>query len=81
MHIDWQSLATVGVVAAAVAVTVVLLVAFALVALSGRQQQPAGGPDRDQPPSTHLGMGTAVAVLCLLAAALIIGFGLYLIIA
>jgi hypothetical protein len=81
MHIDWASLATVGVVAAAAATTVVLLVAFALVALSGRPRQPAGGHDPDQPSGDHLGMGTAVAMLCLLAAGLIVGYGLYLIIA
>jgi len=81
MHIDWESLATVGVVAAAVALTVVLLVAFAVVALSGRPRQPADGPERGRPSGAHLDVGTAVATLCLLAAGLIVGFGLYLIIA
>jgi hypothetical protein len=79
MHIDWASLATVGVVAAAVAVTVVLLVAFALVALSPGHR--AGGPDRDHPSGAHSGAGTTVAVLCLLAAGLIVGYGLHLIVA
>ena len=81
MHIDWESLAAVGVVAAAVALTVVLLVACALVALSGRAGQQADGPELHQPSGTHVGVGTGVAGLCLLAAALIVGFGLYLIIA
>jgi hypothetical protein len=80
MHIDWASLARVGVVAAAVAVTVVLLVAFALVALSNRPRQPVDGPDRDQPSRAHSGVGTAVATLCLLAAGLIVVYGLHLII-
>jgi hypothetical protein len=80
MHIDWSSLAAVGVVAAAAAVTVVLLVAFALVALSTRPRQQVGGPDRDQPSTAHFGVGTAVATLCLLAAGLIVGYGLLLII-
>jgi hypothetical protein len=81
MHIDWESLATVGVVAAAVALTVVLLVAFALVALAGRPRRQTDGPGRDQPSGAHLDVGTAVVTLCLLAAGLIVGYGLYLIIA
>lgn len=80
MQIDWESLATVGIVAAAVAVTVVLLVSFALVALGGHRRQSAGTPDRDQPAGVSLGPGTAVAALCLLAAGLVVGYGLYLII-
>jgi hypothetical protein len=80
MNIDWASLATVGVVAAAAALTVVLLVTFALVALSDRPRQQVGGPDRDQPAAARYGVGTAVATLCLVAAGLIVAYGLYLII-
>jgi hypothetical protein len=81
VHIDWASLAAVGVVAAAAALTVVLLLPFALVGLSNRPRQPVGGPDRDQPSGAHFGVGAAVATLCLLAAGLIVAYGLHLIIA
>jgi hypothetical protein len=80
MHIDWASLAAVGVVAAAAAVTVVLLVSFAVVGLSTRAER-RGGPDGDRASGTHPGVGTAVAVLCLFAAGLIVCYGLYVIIA
>ena len=78
MHIDWASLVTVAVVAAAAALTVVLLVAFAIVALSARSELPADGADASD---IRPGVGTAIAVLCVLAAGLIVCYGLYLIIA
>ena len=81
MHIDWASLVVVAVVAAAAALTVVLLVAFALVGLSARSGLPADGPDGGDASGTHPGVGTAIAVLCLLAAGLIVCYGIYLIIA
>jgi hypothetical protein len=81
MHIDWASLAEVAVAAAAAALTVVLLVSFALVGLSARSGRPVEGPDGDQPSAVHPRVGTAVAVLCVLAAGLIVGYGLLLIIA
>ena len=81
MHVDWESLATVGVVAAAAALTVTLLVACALVALSARPRRQTDGPDRDRSSVVHPGVGTAVGVLCLLAAGLVVGYGLHLIIA
>jgi hypothetical protein len=71
VDIDWATLAAIGVVAAAAAITVVLLISFAIVGLS------AGRPAGDRAP----GPGTAVAVLCLVAAGLIVAYGLYLIIA
>jgi hypothetical protein len=80
VHIDWASLATVAVVAAAAALSVVLLVAFALVALSARPGAPAAGPDGGHATATRPGVGTAIAVLCVLAAGLIVCYGLYLII-
>jgi hypothetical protein len=80
MHIDWASLAAVGVVAAAAALTVVLLVSFAVVGLSTRAER-GDGPAGDHASGTHPGVGTAVAVLCVLAAGLIVCYGLYLIIA
>ena len=79
MHIDWATFAVVAVVAAAAAATVVLLIAFALVGLSaraGRRVSDDGIASGSRPDT-----GTAVAVLCVLAAGLIVCYGLYLIIA
>jgi hypothetical protein len=78
VHIDWASL--VAVVAAAAALTVVLLVAFALVGLSARSGLPVDGPDGGDASRMSPGVGTAIAVLCVLAAGLIVCYGLYLII-
>jgi hypothetical protein len=80
VHIDWATLAAVAVVAAGAALTVVMLVAFALVGLSLRSEQhvdrPAGWGS-----GTRTGAGRVVAGICLLAAGLIVCYGLYLIIA
>ena len=80
MHIDWATLTAVATVAAGAALTVVLLVAFALVGLSLHSEQHA-----DRPPGwgtgTRTTIGRVVAGSCLLAAGLIVGYGLYLIIA
>jgi hypothetical protein len=67
-------------VAAAVALTVVLLVAFALVGLSARSGVPVDGPDGGDA-SRAPGVGTAIAVLCVLAAGLVVRYVLYLIVA
>jgi hypothetical protein len=80
VHIDWATLVAVAVVAAAAALTVVLLVAFALVALSvrsGRQVDRPAGSGSD----TRSTASMVIAGLCLLAAGLIVCYGLYLIIA
>jgi hypothetical protein len=79
VHIDWASLLVIAVVAAAAALTVVLLVAFALVGLSARAEVPVDGQRRGDATGTRPGVGTASAILCLLAAALIVCYGLYLI--
>jgi hypothetical protein len=81
MHIDWASLTEVAVVAAAAALTVVLLVAFAVVALSTSSDRRVDGPDGGHASGIQPGVGTAVAVVCVLAAGLIVGYGLYLIVA
>ena len=81
MHIDWATLVEVTVVAAAAALTVVLLVAFALVGLSARSGPRVDGQDDGAPSGTHPDVGMVVAVLCVLAAGLIVCYGLYLIIA
>jgi hypothetical protein len=79
VHIDWATLVAVAVVAAGAALTVVLLVAFAFVGLSLPPQRQV-----DHPPGWGAGtrptVGSVVAGLCLLAAGLIVSYGLYLII-
>ena len=81
MHIDWASFLAVAVVAAAAALTVVLLVAFALVGLSAHSGHRVAGPDDGAASGTRPDVGIAVAVLCVLAIGLIVCYGLYLIIA
>jgi hypothetical protein len=78
VHIDWSTLAAIAAVAAAVTVTVVLLVSFAVVGLSGPSRRRVGGGGVS---ATRSVAGTALAALCLLAAGLIVGYGLYLIVA
>jgi hypothetical protein len=81
VHIDWSSFVAIAVVAAAAALAVVLLVAFGLVGLSARSARPVAGSDDGTASGTRPALGTAVAVLCVLAAALIVCYGLYLIVA
>jgi hypothetical protein len=80
VHIDWASLARVAIVAAAAALTIVLLISFAVVSLSHSERR-VGGPDGGAASVTHTRVGTAIAALCVLAAGLIVCYGLYLIIA
>ncbi|MGZ4647287.1 MAG: hypothetical protein ACXVYC_13365 [Blastococcus sp.] len=81
MHIDWATLGMIAVVAAAAALAVVLLVACALVGWSARTRRPVDGPDDGGTSAALARTGTAVAALCVLVAALIVGYGLYLIVA
>jgi hypothetical protein len=81
VQIDWATLAAIAVVAAAATLTVVLLVAFALVGLSGHSRLQVDGPDDSGASGVHPAAGTATAVLCLLAAGLIVCLGLFLIVA
>jgi hypothetical protein len=79
VHIDWPILAAVAVVAAGIAITVVLLVAFAFVSLSLRPHGQVGrlsGWDSVTRPT----VGTVIAGFCLLTAGLIVCYGLYLIV-
>lgn len=76
MGIAWSSLLLVAVVSAAAGVVVVVLVSFALVGLSARQTVPAGGPE-DGAPTLSPAAGTATAVVCLVAVAAIVVYGLY----
>jgi hypothetical protein len=80
VHIDWPTLVAVAVVATGTALTVVLLVAFALVGLS---LHPQGQVTRRSgwDSGTRTTAGTPIAGLCLFAAGLIVCYGLYLIVA
>jgi len=80
VEIAWGTLAAIAVVAAAAALTVVLLVAFAIVGLSASSAQRVEGADDGDAPGTRF-IGRGVAVLCVLAAGLIVCYILYLIIA
>jgi hypothetical protein len=77
MHIAWGSLGVVFVVSFGSAVAVVVLVTLALVGLSSRAPVTAGRTRSGM----SSGTGTALAALCLMAAAAIVLFGLYTIIA
>lgn len=68
MHVDWSTLGGIAVVSAAAALTLVVLVACALVASSGRTED-------------RTAAGTAVAALCLVAAGSVVAYGLHLIVA
>lgn len=81
MGVKWGALLEVCVVSLAVGVAIVVLVSLALVGLSARQRAAVGGPDDGAPAGLSAGAGTAIAGLCLLAAAAIVGYGLYIIIA
>jgi heme/copper-type cytochrome/quinol oxidase subunit 2 len=77
MHIAWDSILVVFVVSFAAAVAVVVLLSFALVALSARDRAGAGAT------SARIGVGgnTFIAGICLTAAAAIVLYGLHLIVA
>ena len=74
MHIDWATLVTVAVVAAAAAITVVLLVSLAVVNTSAR-----AGRRTDGSAGTLSDIGPA-GVLCVLGAGLIVCYGVFLIV-
>jgi hypothetical protein len=86
VHIAWATLAAIAVVSASAALTVVLLVSFALVGWSQRSGQRVDGQD-DGASATHPAPAPAPAVavvvagLCMVAAGLIVCYGMYLIIA
>jgi hypothetical protein len=79
MHIAWGSLLIVFLVSFAAAVAVVVLVASALVALSGPSiDSPDAGTSVALPASAS---NKAIAGICLIAAGLIVLYGLYVIVA
>ncbi|GAA4687158.1 hypothetical protein GCM10023215_23480 [Pseudonocardia yuanmonensis] len=75
MSIAWGALGTVVIASLVIGVALIALVSFALVGLSARSQ-PATAGKRGLSPAA----GTAVAGLCLAAGALIVGYGLYVIV-
>jgi len=83
MHVAWGSFAAVFLVSFAAAVGVVVLVAFALVGLSSRAAW-TDSPDRSAQSARRVPMtgpaGTAIAGICLAAAAAIVLYGLWLIV-
>jgi hypothetical protein len=88
MSINWGALGVVTIVSFAIGVLVVVLVSLAVVGLSARETVPDGerGSADDTPVIGRGGStlspaaGTAVAVVCLLGAAAIVLYGLYVIV-
>ena len=80
MTIDWGSLVLAAVISAGVTVGVVSLVAFALVGLSACVHRPIGGRNDGAPPPVRPAVGAAIAAVCTLAVALIVGYGLFLVV-
>jgi hypothetical protein len=88
MSVNWGALGVVTIVSFAVGVLVVVLVSLAMVGLSAREPAQRGErASTDDTPVIGRGgstlspaAGTAVAVACLLGAAAIVLYGLYLIV-
>jgi hypothetical protein len=78
--VDWGSLGIAAVASAAVTVGVVSLVAFALVGLSARVPPPIGGRNDGAPPPVRPAVGASIAAVCTLAVALIVAYGLFLVV-
>ena len=84
MSIHWEALAAVALVSLVVGVLVVVLVSLALVGLSAREPDPAGEPTDEALVIARTGSGlsrtagTVIAAVCLLGAAAIVFYGLYL---
>ena len=84
MTINWGALGVVAAVSLVIGVLIVVLVSLALVGLSAREPNPAGEPADEAPAIGRTGSGlspaagTAIAAVCLLGAATIVLYGLYL---
>jgi hypothetical protein len=77
MTIHWDALFAVFAVSLGSAVGVVALVTVALLGLSARAAQAAAPHFADRRPALSPAAGTAVAAVCLTAAAAIVLFGLW----
>ena len=86
MSIHWEALAAVALVSLVVGVLVVVLVSLALVGLFAREPDPASEPADEAlvigrgSGGLSRAAGTAVAAVCLLGAAAIVSYGLYLLV-
>lgn len=78
MTIHWDSLLAVSLGST---VAIVVLITLALLGLSTRARRPAAAPMARRPQAISPAVGTAVAAVCLAAAALIVFFGLWALIA
>jgi hypothetical protein len=85
--INWGALGIVAAVSLDIAVLVMVLVSLALVGLSAREPDPAGEPKdneliigRDRSGGLPRTVGTVIAAICLLGAAAIVLYGLYLLV-
>ncbi len=77
MNIDWGALGEVFVVSFGAAIAVIVLFSFGIRALAGPAADPASAPGQA---GAQVTPRPALAVLCFLACALVVGYGLYLII-
>ena len=87
MTINWGALGVVAAVSLVIGVLVVVLVSLAVVGLSAREPRPAGEQTdltlvsgRDRSGGLSPTAGTVMAAICLLGAAAIVLYGLYLLI-
>ncbi len=78
MNIDWGALGAVFVVSFGAAIAVIVLFSFGIRALAGPAADPTSAPG---PSADTVASRPVLAVLCFLACALMVGYGLYLIIA
>ena len=84
MTINWGALGVVATVSLVIGVLIVVLVSLALVGLSARAPDPAGEPADEALVIARTGSGlspapgTVIAAVCLLGAATIVVYGLYL---
>jgi hypothetical protein len=80
MTINWGAFSVVAAVSLVIGVLVVVLVSLALVGLSAREPEPAGGALVIARTGSGLSRtaGTVIAAVCLFGAATIVLYGLYL---
>ena len=86
MTINWGALGVVATVSLVIGVLVVVLVSLALVGLSAREPDSLGAPADETPVIARTGSGLShaagavIATVCLLGAAIIVFYGLYLLV-
>jgi hypothetical protein len=81
MNIDWGALGEVFVVSFGAAVAAIVLFSFGIRALAGPAPDPTSTPGQTaEKLASRPAQARALAVLCFLACALVVGYSLYLII-